>query len=47
MTTERFEVQDRPQESRYVLIDHEAIEAEQIIGEEEYVEHVRAVAARH
>lgn len=36
MTDERFEVQGRPDESRYVLIDHEA--GDQVIGEEEYVD---------
>ncbi|NUR98443.1 MAG: N-acetyltransferase [Kribbellaceae bacterium] len=36
MTDERFEVQSRPDESRYVLIDHEA--ADQVIGEEDYVD---------
>ena len=36
MTDERFEVQGRPAESRYVLVDHEA--ANKVIGEEDYVD---------
>ncbi|HWD80168.1 MAG TPA: GNAT family N-acetyltransferase [Kribbella sp.] len=36
MTDERFEVQSRPAESRYVLIDHEA--ADRVVGEEDYVD---------
>ncbi|MFF0267641.1 GNAT family N-acetyltransferase [Kribbella sp. NPDC004536] len=36
MPDERFEVQSRPEEFRYVLIDHDA--ADQVIGEEDYVD---------
>src|SRR5205823_1986431 len=36
MTDERFEVQSRLAESRYVLIDHEA--ADLVVGEEDYVD---------
>ncbi|MFD7155626.1 GNAT family N-acetyltransferase [Kribbella sp. NPDC059898] len=35
MTDQRFEVQNRPEESRYVLIDTESGE---VIGEEDYVD---------
>ena len=39
MTGQRFEVQHRPDESRYVLIDHDAADPEdKIIGEESYVD---------
>ncbi|RIQ34015.1 GNAT family N-acetyltransferase [Jiangella rhizosphaerae] len=39
MTDQRFEVQNRAEESRYVLIDHDATSpADQIIGEEDYVD---------
>lgn len=37
MTDQRFEVQDRPEESRYVLLDREASDG-QVIGEESYVD---------
>ncbi|SIR82493.1 GNAT family N-acetyltransferase [Williamsia sterculiae] len=36
MTDDRFDVQDRPDESRYVLIDTEADDA--VIGEEVYTD---------
>lgn len=39
MTDQRFDVQNRPEQSRYVLIDHDiANPADQIIGEEAYVD---------
>ena len=39
MTNTRFEVQDRPEESRYVLIDRGADgSAQDVIGEESYVD---------
>ncbi|WP_115790127.1 GNAT family N-acetyltransferase [Arthrobacter silvisoli] len=39
MTDSRFEVQDRPEESRYVLIDRGADgSAQDVIGEESYVD---------
>ncbi|WP_031464458.1 GNAT family N-acetyltransferase [Sciscionella sediminilitoris] len=39
MTENRFEVQERPEESRYVLIDLEAADpAGNVIGEESYVD---------
>lgn len=36
MTDERFDVRDQPEESRYILIDHDA--ADSVIGEESYVD---------
>ncbi|OYO03047.1 N-acetyltransferase [Enemella evansiae] len=36
--TEQFEVQDRADEQRYVLIDHRADPVDQVIGEELYVD---------
>lgn len=39
MTDQRFEVQDRPGESRYVLVDHDAANpADRITGAEDYVD---------
>ena len=37
MTDERFTVQERPEESRYVLLDREAAD-DRVVGEESYVD---------